>query len=202
MNFEEEFTEKEDPKQESVVLIPSPKETSIKTITLVADISEEISREMISSLLYLYETSKKEEQDDIDPIQIYISTNGGNADDMFAIYDVMRIVRKEIAIETVGIGKVMSAGALLLAAGTKGKRKIGRHCRVMIHSVIGGHIGPMHMLNSEIKAVKDLQADYIKALSRETNLSVQAIRKILNKKVNVYLTAEQAVEYGLADEIF
>ena len=51
----------------------------------------------------------------------------------------------------------MSAGVLLLAAGTKGKRKIGKHCRIMMHSVIGGHVGPMHQLDNEMKEIKAIQ---------------------------------------------
>ena len=54
----------------------------------------------------------------------------------------------------------MSAGTLLLAAGTKGKRKIGKHCRVMIHSVIGGSVGPMHQLDNEMKEVKQFKILY------------------------------------------
>ena len=72
---------------------------------------------------------------------VYISTYGGSADDMFGLYDIMRQVKDTSEIHTVGVGKVMSAGVLLLAAGTNGKRKIGKRCRVMIHSVIGGNQG-------------------------------------------------------------
>jgi len=93
----------------------------------------------------------------------------------------------------------MSAGTLILAAGTKGKRKIGKHCRVMIHSVIGGHVGPMHQLDNEMKEVKNIQKIYIKAICEETNLTERKLRALLKKKMNIYLTAEEAVEYGFAD---
>ena len=62
----------------------------------------------------------------VDPIQLMICSPGGNASEMFAIYDCMRLVREGCPIHTLGMGKVMSAGVLVLAAGTKGKRKIGR----------------------------------------------------------------------------
>jgi len=135
------------------------------------------------------------------PIEIIVSTNGGNADDMFAIYDAMRYIKEEVEIETFGLGKVMSAGTLILAAGTKGKRKIGKHCRVMIHSVIGGSVGPMHQLDNEMKEVKAIQEAYIKAICEETNLTERKLRSLLKKKVNIYLTAEEAVEHGFADII-
>ena len=62
----------------------------------------------------------------VDPIELMICSPGGNASEMFAIYDSMRVVRDGCEIETFGVGKVMSAGVLILAAGTKGKRKIGK----------------------------------------------------------------------------
>ena len=65
------------------------------------------------------------------PIDFIVSTEGGSVTDMFAVYDCMRDVRKGLCeINTFGVGKVMSAGILLLAGGTKGKRRIGRHCRL------------------------------------------------------------------------
>ena len=120
---------------------------------------------------------------------------------MFAMYDAIRWIREGVEIHTFGLGKVMSAGTLLLAAGTKGKRKIGKHCRVMIHSVIGGSVGPMHQLDNEMKEVKAIQESYIRAICEETNLTERKLRALLKKKVNIYLTAEEAVEHGFADII-
>ena len=121
--------------------------------------------------------------------------------DMFAIYDVMRLMREECDITTFGIGKVMSAGVLLLAAGTKGKRKIGANCRVMLHSVIGGSQGPIHSLENEMDELRHTQERYIKALATETKMTTRQIKKLLERKVNVYLTAQEAVEFGIADII-
>jgi ATP-dependent protease ClpP protease subunit len=95
----------------------------------------------------------------------------------------------------------MSAGVILLAAGTKGKREIGKNCRVMIHSVIGGNHGPLHNLLNEMEAVERIQKMYIECLVAETNLSKKQLKDLLERKVNVYLTAEEAVEYGIADII-
>lgn len=191
----------------------SEQEPELRTLTIIGDITEELSKDVMAAIWYLENNATIKElvnPDDPDceetkevtqPIEIVISTNGGNADDMFAIYDAIRWVRKTIDIETFGLGKVMSAGTLLLASGTKGKRKIGKHCRVMIHSVIGGHVGPMHQLDNEMKEVKAIQESYIKAICDETNLTERKLRTLLKKKVNIYLTAEEAVEYGFADII-
>ena len=135
------------------------------------------------------------------PIEIVVSTNGGNADDRFAIYDAIRWVRETVDIETFGLGKVMSAGTLLLASGTKGKRKIGKHCRVMIHSVMGGNHGSLHNMMNEMEAIEQMQDMYCDALIAETKLTRVKLKKMIERKVNVYLSAEEAVELGIADEI-
>ena len=120
---------------------------------------------------------------------------------MFAIYDTMRMIRQECEIHTFGLGKVMSAGVLLLAAGTKGKRKIGKNCRVMLHSVIGGSHGSIHNLENEMEEIRFLQEQHIRCLIEETDMTKRYLNKLLNRKMNVYLTAEQAVELGIADEV-
>lgn len=135
------------------------------------------------------------------PMEFLISTPGGSADDMFAIYDIMRVAKEKCDIITYGLGKVMSAGVLLLAAGTKGKRKIGKNCRVMIHSVIAGSAGSFHNLQNEMSEIKHMQSAYIKALADETNMTEAKLKRMLNKKVNIYLSAEEAVELGIADII-
>jgi len=190
---------------------------ALNTIGLIGDVTEETSNELIFSLLMMKEKQELDyytalavsqaEEDVEEPekpdINFYISTNGGSADEMFAIYDVMRLIKsKDVSsVCTYGLGKVMSAGVLLLAAGTKGKRRVGKHCRVMIHSVIGGSTGPMHQLENEFSEVKKIQDNYISALVSETNMTEEYLRDLLKKKINVYLSAEEAVELGIADEV-
>ena len=191
---------------------PAVEPAKLRIIGLYGEVDEERAAETTYSLMALKEMGKKEEYSDpedfesetittYEPLNFIVSTWGGSAADMFAIYDTMRMVRKDCEIHTLGLGKVMSAGTLLLASGTKGKRKIGKHCRVMIHSVIGGSVGPMHQLDNEMKEVKAIQESYIKAICDETNLTERKLRSLLKKKVNIYLTAEEAVEHGFADII-
>tara|TARA_R110000824_G_scaffold46069_5_gene132772 strand:+ start:1424 stop:2068 length:645 start_codon:yes stop_codon:yes gene_type:complete len=209
---EDEKNEGEEKTEAQQIIMLGGSDTEIRTVALYGDVTEELAKEVISGIWYLKATAKIEEPIDIDdpeteyrdvirPMEMVVSTNGGNADDMFAIYDVMRICREQVDIETLGIGKVMSAGVLLLAAGTKGKRKIGKHCRIMMHSVIGGHVGPMHQLDNEMKEIKAIQELHIKAMCEETNLTEKQLRTLLKKKVNIYLTAEEAVKHGIADII-
>lgn len=135
------------------------------------------------------------------PIEFFICTPGGSAHDMFAVYDVMRMVRKDCDIETIGMGQVMSAGTLLLASGTKGKRRIGKHCRVMVHQVSAGTQGPHHEMINEIAEIQHTQEQYIKCLAAETKMTETYIRKLFERKVNIYMSAEEAVKNGLADII-
>ena len=191
---------------------PEEKKEELRIIGLIGEVSEERTTEVISSMLQLKQSGSKEVLEDpekedsplvkvYDPFELWISTYGGSAMDMFAIYDVMRLMREECDITTFGIGKVMSAGVLLLAAGTKGKRKIGANCRVMLHSVIGGSQGPIHSLENEMDEIRWIQDQHVKCLVEETNMSSKHLKKLLGRKVNVYLNAEEAVELGIADEV-
>ena len=171
-----------------------------RSIMFVGEVNEEKSADLISALLVLSQ-DKAEGQERADDIKLYISTYGGSAHEMFGIYDVMNFCKQFCDIETIGIGKVMSAGTLLLSAGTKGKRKLGKHCQVMIHSVNGGSIGELHSLENEMEQMKNLQDTYIQCLSSETSMTKRQIQTLINRKVNVYLQAEEAIGKGLADEV-
>ena len=188
-----------------------PKE-EIRTIGLYGTIKEEICAEIVYSLVVLDKTGKNvippalddpkgKETIEYKPIEMIISSYGGSAADMFSVYDTMRDVRQRCDIETQGLGKIMSAATLLLAAGTKGKRKIGKHCRVMIHGVISGQHGHISDLENEMEEAKWTQGQYVKALAAETNMTEKYIKKLIDKKVNIYLDAEDAVDLGIADII-
>ena len=147
-------------------------ELELRIIGLFSSVEEEKIAELIQVLLYLNETNRiLPEGEERKPIQFYLNTYGGSADDMFAMYDIMKDVMQETEIHTIGVGKVMSAGTLLLAAGTKGKRKIGRNCRVMIHNVAAGNFGNLPNLANELEAIQQLQDDYITAMVANTNFT-------------------------------
>ena len=205
--LEEKSEAQEQPKESGQLVLPS----DLRILGLYGEIEEGKALHAIGFLIDYSETrilTPKDESDPeselietIPPVEVLISTPGGNADDMFAIYDVMRVVREKCDVVTYGIGKVMSAGVLLLAAGTKGQRKIGKHCRVMIHSVVAGSAGSFHNLENEMEEIRNTQDAYIKALAKETKMTPSKIRKLVDKKVNIYLSAQEAVELGIADII-
>jgi ATP-dependent Clp protease protease subunit len=168
---------------------------------LFAEVAEEKIAELIHGLLVVAENEHLKEADQRIPVEFYLSTYGGSADDMFALYDVMRLVRQDVCIRTIGLGKVMSAGVLLLAAGTKGERRIAKNCRIMIHSVVGGNHGDLHNMLNEMEAIEQLQQMFVDCLVSETKMTKTRLKKMLDRKVNVYLSAEEAVELGIADII-
>ena len=178
-----------------------PEAPQAKTIALFGDLDEEAVENVCMALITLKNYCSKEKTEEENTINFCISTWGGDALGMFAIYDLMRMIKKDCPISTFAIGKVMSAGVLLLAAGTKGKRKIGKNTRIMIHSIRGGHYGPVHLLENEMKETRWVQEQHINAIVTETNLTKRDLKKMLDKKVDVYLNAEEAVKMGIADII-
>jgi ATP-dependent Clp protease protease subunit len=169
-------------------------EPGIRIMSLYGPVDEELIEKTISSLLAVSYM-------DADPIQLIISTGGGLATEMFALYDVMRNIREDIEILTLGLGKVMSAGVLLLAAGTKGKRKIGKHTRVMIHGMKTDLGGYLNDIKNDYDELKQIEKIYIDALSKETNLTKTKLREMFAERRDIFLSAEEAVEYGIADEV-
>ena len=203
--LKDKITSMLDDEEQKIILMDASggsKEPDLRVVGLFSEIVDEKIAEIIHAMLFMNEMNKAEEDEKKKKdIEFYLSTYGGSADDMFALYDMMKVIEKDTDISVIGMGKVMSAGVLILAGGTKGKRKIGRNCRVMLHSVIAGNQGPLHNLINEMEAIQDLQEMYIERLVEETKMTKKQLKKLLEQKVNIYLSAEQAVEYGIADEI-
>ena len=183
----------------------------MRAIAIYGDINEEKCAEAVYGLLALDFTAKSlayggENQDEqievVEPIEFFVSTYGGQATEMFAVYDIMRDIRERTPIYTCGVGKVMSAGVLLLAAGTKGQRRIGKNCRVMIHGVVAGQHGHIADIENEFSETKMTQKMYVESLAKETDMTVRYIKKLIDKKTNVYIDAAEAVKLGIADIIF
>ena len=192
---------------------PPMDENQLRAINLYGDITETRAQETIGGLLYLESTAPKLLQsapnfESDDPVVInqdmkmFISTNGGNVSDMFSIVDVMGMIKKNTCdIETVGVGKVMSAGVPILASGTKGKRKIGRNCRIMLHGVAAMAGGSIFRLENELEEIRWIQEKYIECLTACSKLTKPRIRKMIKSQKDVYISAEDAVKYGIVDEI-
>jgi len=212
MDSEEENKITAEAVEEELLRQHAEEDDKLRTIGLFGEVNSAKAEEVIYGLYSLNATKLKKRPVDyldlakglakeVEPVEFIVSTEGGDATDMFAIYDAIRHIRDGMDIETFGLGKVMSAGVLLLAAGTKGKRKIGKYCRVMLHGVASASAGNISNLKTEMTEIKKMQEMYIDALVTETNLTKSQLKRMMNKNVNVYLSAEEAVKYGIADII-
>jgi len=214
-DLSEKSEEKEEIKSDDLlsVMMSESVKPELRLTGIYGDINEEKCSEAIYGLQALHLTGEtlqlkdpEDEESELiavhQPIDFIVSSHGGLAADMFSVYDTIRELRDVTPIHTKGLGKVMSAGVLLLAAGTKGKRRIGKYCRVMIHGVVAGQHGYLADVENEFKETKAIQKMYVKALGEETNMTESYVRKLMNRKTNVYLDAEEAVKLGIADIVF
>jgi len=133
------------------------------------------------------------------PVYMVVSTYGGSVDEMFGLYDIIKML--PYPIHTVGIGKVQSAGVLLMAAGTKGRRLIGANASIMMHSLSGGMQGSVFELDGTVQECKRQQRLMVSALVRETGMTSQQVDKIMRAGRDYYITPSEAVKLGIADRL-
>jgi ATP-dependent Clp protease, protease subunit len=131
-------------------------------------------------------------------INIYINSPGGDITSLFAIYDTMQFIKNDIA--TICLGQAASAAAVLLAAGTKGKRLALPHSRVMLHQPYGqvgyGQVTDLEIAAREILRMRDLLEEI---LARHTGQSIERIHADTDR--DFVIEAHEAVEYGIIDEV-
>jgi ATP-dependent Clp protease protease subunit len=133
------------------------------------------------------------------PISIVINTFGGSVYDMFALYDAIKYVQSfKIPVNTIGIGKIMSAGVLLLAAGTT--RKIGRNASVMYHLTAASADGNIFDIETDLAETKRMEKLCNELLAENSRMTVEYIDAMLKEKTDIYMTAERAIELGIADK--
>jgi ATP-dependent Clp protease protease subunit len=130
-------------------------------------------------------------------ISLYINSPGGSYSALTAIYDTMQFVRPAIA--TTCIGQASSAAAVLLAAGTPGRRSVLRHAKVLLHQPSSQAQGTLPDLAIQAKEVARVRAEMDEILSRHTGHPVAKIREDTDR--NKTFSAAEAVEYGLADQV-
>lgn len=162
-------------------------------------VNEDITKETSSALssLLLYYDNKDPEKD----IEIYINTNGGDSSALSNIYDVMQMIHAPI--KTICIGKAYSAGAVLLAAGSKGKRYIFKNAKVMIHGIqcLFPIMGDTDQSNSQnyFNFLNNHNDSIMKILATHSNHTLDKVKE--DCKRDVFLDAKAALSYGLVDHI-
>jgi ATP-dependent Clp protease protease subunit len=153
--------------------------------------SSTVCSHTIKSMLYLQ--SIKRDQD----IHLYINCPGGDIDDTLAIYDTMQFLNCEIA--TYCVGAASSGAALILAAGTPGKRYALPHAKVMIHQPWGYLAGQAADMRIQAEEILKVKQTIIGILAKHTGRSTEQIARDIER--DRYMTAQEAKEYGIIDEI-
>ena len=161
-----------------------------RIIFLSGEIDDTLCNCVVAELLYLDSLSH-------DDIFLYINSPGGSVTSGLAIYDTMNYIQSDVC--TICFGMAASMGALLLSSGTKGKRLILPNAEVMIHQILGRSEGQASDIEISTKQILLLKNKLNKILSKNTGKSLKTIEKDTDR--DNYLTAEDALSYGIIDEI-
>jgi ATP-dependent Clp protease protease subunit len=162
-----------------------------RIVFLIGEISYQRATEVIMKLLYLDNLKGGNE------ISLYINSPGGSVDDTMAIYDTMRFISSPIS--TFCIGRAQSGAAVILAAGTKGKRHALPHAKVMLHQPWGGVTGQAADIKIQAEEILKAKVMINELLSKHTGQSIEKIAEETER--DRYMTAVEACEYGLIDEV-
>lgn len=163
-----------------------------RIIMLTEDVNSASASVIVAQLLYL------EAQDPTKDISLYINSPGGSVTDGFAIYDTMNYIKCDVS--TICMGMAASMGAFLLAAGAKGKRYALPNSDIMIHQPSGGAQGQATDMEIHTKHILDTKKRLNEILAKNTGQPVDVISKDTNR--DNFMTAQQALEYGLIDKVF
>jgi ATP-dependent Clp protease protease subunit len=162
-----------------------------RIVFLIGEISYQRAAEVIMKMLYLDNLKRTSE------ISLYINSPGGSVDDTMAIYDTMRYIGSPVA--TYCIGRAQSGGAVILAAGEKGHRFALPHAKIMLHQPWGGVTGQAADIKIQAEEILKAKSLINEILARHTGQSVEKIAEETER--DRYMTAEEAKEYGLIDEV-
>jgi ATP-dependent Clp protease protease subunit len=162
-----------------------------RIIFLGSDVNSMSANVVVAQLLHLQNEDAKK------PIFLYINSPGGSVYDGMAIYDTMQHVKNEV--HTIGIGLQASMGSFLLSSGTKGKRFLLPHAKVMIHQPSSGTRGKVSDMEIDFKESMKTRDLLNKIYADNTGQKLSKIEKDMDR--DYWMTAEEAVAYGLADKV-
>lgn len=162
-----------------------------RIIFLGGPINDAVANLVVAQLLFLaHEDSKKD-------IQLYINSPGGSVVAGMAIYDTMQFIKPDVS--TICVGMAASMGATILTAGAKGKRFALPNSEILIHQVMGGAEGQATEIEITAKQILKMKAKLNQILSKHTSQTVSKVEKDTDR--DYYMTAGEAKEYGLIDEV-
>jgi ATP-dependent Clp protease protease subunit len=162
-----------------------------RIVFLGTPINDEIANLVIAQLLFLQAEAPEKD------VNLYINSPGGVASAALAIYDTMQYL--DCDVSTMCMGMAASAGALLLAAGTTGKRYALPHSRVMIHQPLGGAQGQATDIEIQAREILHLKEKQMEILAAHTNQDADRLRRDMER--NFWMSAEEARAYGMIDAV-
>jgi ATP-dependent Clp protease, protease subunit len=162
-----------------------------RIVFLGTPVDDQIANLIIAQLLHL------ESEDPDKDIFLYINSPGGSVYAGLAIYDTMRFIRCDVATTCVGIA--MSMGALLLAAGTEGKRTALPNSKILIHQVSGGFQGQGSDIEIQARETINLKRRLEEIIAEHTNQPMEKVSKDMER--DYYMTADEAHTYGIVDQV-
>lgn len=162
-----------------------------RIIFLGSPIDDDIANTVIAELLFLESQNAKED------IRMYINSPGGSVSAALAIYDTMQYVKAPV--QTICVGHAASAGALLLAAGAKGKRMALPNSEVMIHQVLGGTSGQATEVEIHATHILKTRDRLNRILAKHTGQKLAKIEKDTDR--DYFMTADEAKTYGIVDKV-
>ena len=163
-----------------------------RIIFLTGEINDASANVVVAQLIYL--EGKNPDKD----ISLYINSPGGSVSAGLAIFDTINYIKCDVC--TICVGLAASMGAFLLASGTKGKRYALPNSEIMIHQPLGGAQGQASDIEIQAKHIQHIKSKLNNVLSERTGQDLKKVEKDTDR--DYYMTAEQAKEYGLIDEIF
>ncbi len=162
-----------------------------RIIILGSEITEDLANIVVAELLFL------EAEDPDKEIHFYINSPGGLVTAGLAIYDTMQYIKPDIV--TICLGQAASMAAILLSAGTKGKRFALPHSRIMIHQPLGGAQGQATDIEIQAKEILRMRDTLNEILAKHTGQPIERVKKDTDR--DFYMSPQEAKEYGIIDEI-
>ena len=162
-----------------------------KIIFLGTDVNDQVADALVAQMLFL------EAEDPDSDISLYLNCPGGLVTSGMAIYDTIQYLKPDV--QTICIGQATSMGAVLLAAGTEGKRQALPHARIMIHQMMGGFSGQAEDIDIQAKEIIRMTDILNDVLARHTGRKIEQIAEDTQR--DFYFSSEEAKVYGIIDEV-
>lgn len=162
-----------------------------RVLYLSGEISEPLAQDINIEMV------KLQRDDPLQDITMIVDSYGGDLFAAFAIVDMMEMITCDI--QTICIGKAMSAGQFIFSSGAPGKRYMTKHARLMLHNPVAGMEGSVPDIEIEIEELQRCRDLFVTQISKTSKLGEEQVKELISR--NAYLNAEQSIEMGFADNL-